>query len=284
MAYARRHHEHQAGAGECTQARGAEFPSPTNIRPRGVEGVNAVIFRAISTTNPATVGNAMNEQPTAVRVWDLPTRIFHWVLATCVIASIISAWIGGNAMILHFRLGYVAFTLLAFRMVWGLVGGHWSRFVNFLYAPATIARYLRGQSRPDEHHEVGHNPLGAVAVFGLLAVLAAQVGTGLFSDDEISNTGPLAKFVSDATSHALTKWHSDYGQWLVIALIVLHLAAILYYFAVKKRNLARPMLTGDKQLVAAAPAAIDNARSRTLAAVLLVLCAGLVGWVVNLGG
>ncbi len=226
----------------------------------------------------------MNELQTTVRVWDLPTRAFHWLLATSVLASISSAWIGGNAMVWHFRLGYVAFTLLAFRLVWGLVGGHWSRFANFIYAPASIVRYLRGQSRADEHHEVGHNPLGAFSVFGVLALLALQVGTGLFADDEISNTGPLIKFVSGETSLALTKWHKGWGQWLIIALIVLHVAAVLYYLLAKKRNLVKPMVTGDKQLVAPAPHAVDSTRSRTLAVLLLAACAGLVGWVVNLGG
>ena len=225
----------------------------------------------------------MNEQQTTVRVWDLPTRTFHWTLAISVLASIVSAWIGGSAMVWHFRLGYVAFTLLAFRLAWGLVGGHWSRFVNFIYAPAAIGRYLRGESAPHEHHEVGHNPLGAFSVFGVLALLALQVGTGLFADDEIANTGPLQKFVSGATSLALTKWHKGYGQWLIIAMLVLHITAILYLLIAKRRNLVRPMLSGDKQLVAPAPAAVDNARSRTLAALLLALCAGLVAWVVGLG-
>ena len=226
----------------------------------------------------------MNEQPTTVRVWDLPTRTFHWALATCVPASIASALIGGNAMVWHFRLGYVVFTLLAFRLVWGLVGGHWSRFASFAYAPGTVVRYLRGRSRADEHHEVGHNPLGAFSVFAVLGLLALQIGTGLFADDEISNTGPLIGFVSGETSLALTKWHKGYGQWLIIALIVLHIGAILYYLFAKQRNLIEPMVFGDKQLVAPAPHAVDNARSRTLAAVLLAACAALVGWVVNLDG
>ena len=115
----------------------------------------------------------MNDQANAVRVWDLPTRIFHWTLAVCVIASIVSAQIGGNAMTWHFRLGYVVFTLLAFRLLWGVVGGHWSRFVNFIYAPSAVLRYVRGDSRHDEHHEVGHNPLGAFSVFALLALAGA---------------------------------------------------------------------------------------------------------------
>ena len=226
----------------------------------------------------------MPPEPTAVRVWDLPTRAFHWLLAACVIGSVVSANIGGNAMVWHFRLGYVVFTLLAFRILWGLVGGRWSRFASFIYAPATTLRYLRGQSHVDEHHDVGHNPLGAFSVFGLLALLAVQVGTGLFADDDISNTGPLIKFVSGATSALLTKWHSSFGQWLIITLVVLHVAAILFYLLKKKQNLVRPMLVGDKALAPDVPASIDSGASRTLALVLLGACAAGVAWVVSLGG
>ena len=219
----------------------------------------------------------------AVRVWDLPTRIFHWLLAACVIASVVSAKIGGNAMAWHFRFGYVVFTLLAFRLVWGLMGGRWSRFSSFVYAPAALLRYLRGASRDDEHHEVGHSPVGALSVFALLVLLAAQVGSGLFADDEISNTGPLIKFVSAATSSSLTGWHKSFGQWLVIGLVVLHVAAVQFYLA-RKKNLVRPMWTGDKLLPAAVPAALDHSRSRWLALAVAAACAALVTWIVGLGG
>ena len=227
--------------------------------------------------------DTMSDKLTQVRVWDLPTRIFHWVLAFCVISSIISGLRGGNALVWHFRLGYVVFALLAFRIVWGLVGGHWSRFANFIYAPATVLRYLRGERRDGEHLEVGHNPLGAFSVFGLLALLAAQVATGLFADDEIANTGPLIKFVSGATSLALTRWHRLSGQWLIVALIVLHVAAIVFYLVKKKHNLVRPMIHGDKALAADVPASVDNGRTRALALVLAALSAGLVAWVISLG-
>ena len=225
----------------------------------------------------------MNEDSIPVRVWDLPTRAFHWVLAACVIASVITAQIGGNAMAWHFRLGYVVFTLLAFRILWGLVGGHWSRFANFIYAPTTVVRYMKGGSRADEHHDVGHNPLGAFSVFALLALLSLQVGTGLFADDEIANNGPLVKFVSGRTSLALTWWHHGFGQWLIIALMLLHVGAIGFYLVKKKQNLVRPMLTGDKPLAATTPASADGPRTRTLAVLLLAACAGLVTWVVSLG-
>jgi cytochrome b len=225
----------------------------------------------------------MNEELTPVRVWDLPTRIFHWVLATSVIGSIATAWTGGNAMAWHFRLGYLAFTLLAFRILWGLLGGRWSRFANFIYAPGTIVRYMRGQSHTHEHHDVGHNPLGAFSVFGLLALLTAQVATGLFADDEISNTGPLIKFVSGSTSLLLTKWHKNFGQWLIIAMIVLHVCAIMFYLFKRKQNLIRPMLSGDKHLAVDAPPSVDNLRTRLLAAVLIAICAIGVAWLISLG-
>jgi cytochrome b len=218
-----------------------------------------------------------------VRVWDLPTRCFHWALALLVPASIVTAHVGGNAMAWHFRSGYAVFTLLAFRIVWGLVGGRWSRFASFAYAPATTLRYVRGASRDQEHHDVGHNPLGALSVFGLLAVLAAQVGTGLFADDEIASSGPLTRFVSAASSSLATAWHKNFGQWLIVALVVLHVAAILYYLRKKHINLVRPMLTGDKPLPPDVPAAVDDLRSRLLAVTLLGVCAAGVAWVASLG-
>lgn len=221
---------------------------------------------------------------TPTRVWDLPTRLFHWVLAACVIGSVITGHIGGNALEWHFKLGYTSFTLLVFRIVWGFVGGRWSRFASFVYAPSTVLRYLRGQNRPDEAVDVGHNPLGAFSVFALLAVLAVQVGTGLVADDEIATTGPLNRFVSGATATSATAWHKDLGQWIVVALVVLHVAAILYYRFRHAKNLVGPMLTGDKLLPAGTPASADGWGTRALAAVLVAAAAGLVTWVVNLGG
>jgi cytochrome b len=218
----------------------------------------------------------------AVRVWDLPTRIFHWSLALLVVASIVSARIGGNAMAWHFRSGYAIFALLLFRLVWGFVGGRWSRFASFVHAPSAIRRHLRGLGRDDEH--VGHNPLGALAVFALLGLLVAQVATGLFADDEIASAGPLAGFVSDLTSHRLTGWHKAYGQWLIIALALLHVAAIGYYLVRKHEDLLRPMWHGDKRLPPGVPASADTPASRIAAVAVLAACAALVAWIAGLGG
>jgi len=225
----------------------------------------------------------MSQDAIRVRVWDLPTRLFHWVLVVCVVGSVVSAKVGGNAMAWHFRFGFVVFTLLAFRILWGLLGGRWSRFASFLYAPRTLWRYLHGRSRADEHHDVGHSPLGALSVFALLALLSAQVGSGLFADDEISNTGPLIKFVSGATSSLLTSWHKTWGQGLILGLVALHVAAIVMYRVRQGRDLVRPMIVGDKVLAPDVPASADSWRTRSLAAVLAALCALGVGWLVSLG-
>lgn len=225
----------------------------------------------------------MSDPTIAVRVWDLPTRVFHWILALCIFCSLTSAWLGGNAMVWHLRSGYLVFSLLLFRLVWGFFGGRWSRFSSFAYTPATSLRYLRGQSRPEEHHHIGHNPLGAFSVFGLLAILSAQVASGLFADDEISTTGPLIKFVTAKTSSFLTHWHIRFGQWLIVALVVLHVAAVLFYLVGRQHNLVRPMLSGDKTLSADVPSSIDTPGSRMLALAIFAAAAGLVTWLVRLG-
>ena len=219
---------------------------------------------------------------TAVRVWDLPTRIFHWVLALTVAGSVVSAKVGGGAMVWHFRCGYVVLALLAFRLLWGLIGGRWSRFASFVYSPATVWRYLRGQSRADEHHDVGHSPLGSLSVFALLGFLGLQVATGLVADDEIASVGPLNRFVSGSLAGQATHWHKDFGQWILLALVALHVLAVLYYVAVRRKRLVAPMIVGDKPLPAHVPSAADNGLTRLLALAVALLCAAVAGWVASL--
>ncbi|KRC11210.1 cytochrome B [Hydrogenophaga sp. Root209] len=218
-----------------------------------------------------------------IRVWDLPTRLFHWLLAAAVVGLVITANIGGNWINWHMRLGYAVLALLLFRVVWGFVGGHWSRFGSFLFAPSTVIAYLRGQAQPE--HRVGHTPLGALSVFVLLAVLLAQVSTGLMSDDEIAFFGPLVRFVSGDTVALATSYHKNVGKFIVIGLVILHVAAVFFYKWVKKDNLIRPMVVGDKQVTRAVsvPETHDSASSRALALLVLALCGGAVTWLVSLG-
>lgn len=211
-----------------------------------------------------------------VRVWDLPTRIFHWALVAGVLGLAISGTIGGNAMIWHFRFGYAVLTLLLFRIVWGLVGGRWSRFGAFIYSPQSVYNYLKGRGKAE--HSVGHSPIGAGSVFAMLGILLAQVGSGLLSDDEIAFAGPLTRFVSNATVSLATNYHKNIGKWIVLALVLLHIAAIVFYLW-RKHNLVGAMLHGDKELVTRVAPSRDDAASRTAALVVLAGCAGLVYWI-----
>ncbi|MCC7152636.1 MAG: cytochrome b/b6 domain-containing protein [Rubrivivax sp.] len=224
-------------------------------------------------------------ETTRVRVWDLPTRSFHWLLTLAIVAQVATGKVGGAALVWHMRIGYGIFALLLFRLLWGFVGGEWSRFARFVPSPATLLRYLRGRSRVDELHEVGHSPLGALSVLAMLLLLAVQVTSGLFADDEIATVGPLNHLVSGATATAATAWHKGPGLALLMALVLLHVGAIAYYRVFRQRSLVLPMITGDKLLpVPGAPAARDGLATWLRALVLLLVCAGLVAAVVRLGG
>lgn len=215
-----------------------------------------------------------------VRIWDLPLRIFHWVLAMGIVALVITAKLGGNAMVWHFRLGYMVLALLVFRLIWGLVGGRWARFGAFIYSPVRLWAYLRG--RPHHEDAVGHSPLGALSVFGMLAVLAAQVGTGLLSDDEIAFAGPLTRFVSSTVVGQATSYHKEIGQYLVLGLVALHVLAIAFYVLVRRQRLLRPMLHGDKLLPEPAAPSRDDLASRTAALVALAVGLGVAWWISSL--
>ncbi len=222
-------------------------------------------------------------EPRPVRVWDLPTRLFHWTLALSVTGLVITGHVGGNALVWHMRLGLLVLALLSFRILWGLVGGRWSRFANFVRGPGTLLRYLRGSARAGDHFEVGHNPLGALSVLAMIALLALQVGTGLVADDEIATTGPLNRFVANATGLAATGWHKDAGQWLLIALVLLHLGAITFH-RWRGTNLVRTMVTGDKLLPGDVPASADGWPRRLLALLLAAACGAGALWIARQAG
>jgi cytochrome b len=217
-----------------------------------------------------------------VRVWDLPTRLFHWCLAFCFGCLIITGEVGGEAMVWHFRLGYCVLSLLGFRIVWGLVGGYWSRFRVFVVGPDTILRYLRGDAAAES--AVGHNPMGALSVLGLLGFALLQAATGLMSDDEILNAGPLAKMVSGRWVHWATEYHIEVGKGILISLVVLHLCAIVFYRFRRDQNLVGPMLHGDKWLETSVKSSRDDAVSRVQALVAFAVCSAAVAWLVQWAG
>lgn len=178
----------------------------------------------------------------SIRVWDLPTRLFHWALLALVVAAFTTGQLGGNLIVWHGRIGLAIVGLLVFRLVWGLVGSTYARFVNFIPSPRQVLTYLRGQWQG-----LGHNPIGALSVLALLALLVLQAGSGLMANDDIAFEGPLYPLVSKATSDWLSGWHRQIVN-LLIGLVALHLSAILFYALVKKDNLVRPMITGVKEV------------------------------------
>lgn len=213
------------------------------------------------------------------RIWDLPTRLFHWALVICVIGLVVSGNIGGAAMNWHFRFGQAVMSLLLFRIVWGLIGGHWSRFIRFPLHPRDLLNELRG--RADERLHTGHGPLGSLAALAFLLLLGAQVGTGLISDDAIAFAGPLTHLVSGATVSQATSYHTQIGKLLLLGLIFLHLLAIIWH-TFKGRPLVGAMLHGDKPLDQAMPATRDDGLNRLLALILLIFCYGISLWVFSL--
>jgi cytochrome b len=235
-----------------------------------------------TSASPPAAGAAGKAAPLRprVRVWDLPTRLFHWTLALLVAASFVTAEIGGNAMLWHMRVGYAILALVLFRVLWGLAGDRYALFSSFVRGPRRVQAYLGETLRGLAPRTAGHNPLGAVSVLALLAALAVQAITGLFANDDIATEGPLAKLVSGGASTWLTRLHK-WNETLIVVLVGLHLAAIVFYALGKRENLVWPMIIGDKLDLAAWPAA-DDLKIRIRAAVLLALAAGLVTYLVRL--
>lgn len=217
-----------------------------------------------------------------VRVWDLPIRLFHWMLALAVVGLLITANLGGFWMDWHMRLGVFVLSLLIFRLLWGLVGGRWSRFSTFLYSPSALLAYLRGQA--PLMHRVGHTPLGALSVFALLGILTLQVATGLFTDDAIFFSGPLVMIGSNEWIEWASRYHKGLGKYLVLVLVGLHLLALLVYKIVKKQALVAAMVHGDKTLSEAVPSSSDRLVDGLKAMAVYLLACGLAFLIVSLGG
>lgn len=175
------------------------------------------------------------------RLWDLPTRIFHWALVVCVVGAYVSVKIGGNAMVWHGRCGLAVLGLLVFRVVWGFAGSTYARFAQFVRGPAALRAYLRG-----EWQGAGHNPLGALSVLAMLATLLLLAGTGVFANDDVAFEGPLYALVGKALSDRAAGIHRLIEPWLIL-LVATHLVAIAYYVLIRSETLILPMITGTKE-------------------------------------
>lgn len=182
-----------------------------------------------------------------VLVWDLPIRLFHWLLVLAVLVSFVTGQIGGAWIDWHARSGMAIVGLVVFRLVWGVCGSHTARFSQFVRGPQALRDHLKG-----EWQGIGHSPLGAVAVLVLLTAVVAQVGSGLFTNDDITFQGPLADLVSKKLSDQLRAWHG-WLFYVLAALVAVHVGAIVFYVRVKRDDLVRPMLSGRKRFARDVP-------------------------------
>ena len=220
----------------------------------------------------------MNQAPQKTRVWDLPTRLFHWLLVVCVVGALVTVKLGGNWMQWHLNFGIATLALLAFRVVWGLIGPRYARFNSFLPSIRGAWGHLRHTSTTHTR-QAGHNPLGAWSVYAMLLLLLVQTSTGLFVSDDIMYQGPLSVLVSNDMVAPLTSVHK-LGEWGIFAMLGLHVVAIgIYRF--KGHGLVGPMIHGDantQQLLATTAPAQDDWRVRTSALILAALLACLAWW------
>lgn len=177
-----------------------------------------------------------------IKLWDLPTRLFHWSLVLAVSVAVVTGELGGDWMDIHGKAGLTIVGLVTFRVVWGFIGSTHARFLSFLPTPGKVLAYLKGRWQG-----VGHNPLGALSVFALLGLLAVQAGTGLFTNDDIAFTGPLNVLVDEALAGRLTGWHRQLAN-VLLGLLALHIVAIFFYVRFKKDKLIKPMVTGWKEV------------------------------------
>ncbi len=178
-------------------------------------------------------------------LWDGPVRIVHWLL---VVLIAFSWWASEDHMNWHRWSGYAIIGLVVFRLYWGVAGGGAARFASFVKGPRAVAAYAATVGRRDVATTPGHNPLGALSVLAILAVLLVQVGTGLFAVDvDAFEGGPLSDRVSFDLGRQIAEWH-ELSFRALQALVVLHVAAVLFYWIWKRTNLIGAMVTGKRTL------------------------------------
>ncbi|GGY71779.1 hypothetical protein GCM10011613_15820 [Cellvibrio zantedeschiae] len=216
-----------------------------------------------------------------IKVWDLPVRIFHWLLVLLFIAAYITNSLGTNYFQYHLWCGYALIVLVSFRIIWGLVGTYHARFSNFVRNPITTIKYAINTLRGTEKHYLGHNPLGAIMVIVLLLASLIQGVSGLFTNDEILNVGPLYAYVSDELSLKLTSLHRQLFYWILGA-ILLHIVAVLVHVFIKRDNIIKAMFTGKKAQQDHAVDQTPISSSRIWLAIIIVIILALVlAWIIS---
>jgi len=214
-----------------------------------------------------------------VRIWDLPTRLFHIALIVCAVGSVATVKAGTLWMDWHLRFGLATAALITFRIIWGLIGTRYARFGQFVKGPAAVKAYLRGSYAGGP----GHNPLGAWSVIALLLMFGFQAFSGLFTTDDILTSGPLAH-LNSGWSATFTGLHKQ-AEWLLYGLVAAHVVAVLFYQFGRRRNIIGPMLHGDiVHRGGAIPDSAEDTIAKRLLALLIITALGFAAWwISNIG-
>jgi cytochrome b len=204
-----------------------------------------------------------------ILVWDIPTRLFHWLIVALVLAAYL-AW-RLDWMDWHAKAGDAALTLVIFRLLWGFFGSDTTRFSGFLSSPRQAMRHLAHTFRREHDRQVGHNPAGGWMVLLLLGLLVGETLSGLYVANDVADQGPLTDLTPGAVANTITALHWIFWDALLAA-VALHVLAILIYAAAKGQNLLAPMITGRKSLPAGTP---QPPMASAVRAIVLLGCSAL---------
>jgi len=214
----------------------------------------------------------MTDPQRGTRVWDAPTRLFHWALAVLVTLQFATAEFHWLSMEWHYRFGYATLALLLFRVAWGFVGSQTSRFVEFVRAPGAVWRYAKALGSERNETRAGHNAAGGWSVLAMLGLLLLQTISGLFASDGIDTDGPFAEAASGAVVKWMTRVH-NLGETALLIVVTLHIVAVLLHWVLGRDNLILPMISGRKEF--SRPAALTFASMRRAAIVFLIAAAAV---------
>jgi cytochrome b len=216
--------------------------------------------------NAPAKGKAMQK----IVVWDVPTRLFHWLTVILVIAAYVTWRL--NWMFWHVYAGIAVLALVDFRLLWGFFGSETAQFVRFLTGPRVALRQLAHLFRREPDRWIGHNPAGGWMVMFLLALLLGEALTGIYVDNDVADVGPLTAFTPAVVADFITTLHAVLWQ-VLLAAIVLHVFAVTVYWAAKRQNLLLPMITGCKVIP---PGVRQPAQAGALRALASLGCGTLV--------
>lgn len=219
--------------------------------------------------------NSNKSSSTSVKIWDVPIRVFHWLIVAAIAFLWWSGESGGNVMDWHLLIGVAVIALVLFRIIWGIIGSDTAQFSQFLKSPREVTHHLRELPKRTSAYHAGHNALGGWVVVVLLALLLVQGITGLFATDDILVEGPLMHWVSESTAETFTKLHHLIFNVLFLVVLI-HVAAVFFYRFYKNTNLIKAMVLGNADWPAdqSKPALVF--KSTALGLGLMVVCYGIV--------